>query len=181
MDSKKLLVISDSHGRVSALKAVFNWAKDHAPPNDSIIAAAFCGDGIADLRPAADAAGFFCDWQYVSGNNDYDFSTPQAAVFELGNSRFFLCHGHRYSLYGGYNTLISSARGADAGIALFGHSHVPFFKKMDGITLLNPGSIGRPRSRIGATFAVIECASQSEPEAEFYGIGDRGQIGRVKI
>ena len=39
MDGKKLLVLSDTHGSVSALKTVLNWAKDRVPPNDTISAA----------------------------------------------------------------------------------------------------------------------------------------------
>ncbi|MDR0504161.1 MAG: YfcE family phosphodiesterase [Treponema sp.] len=181
MNGKKILVLSDSHGKVSALKTVFSWARDRIPPKDTICGAAFCGDGIADLSPAADAAGFFCDWQYVSGNNDFDYSTPQAVIFEFCEHRFYMCHGHRHSLYGGYHALISSARNSDAGVALFGHSHVPFCETMDGITLVNPGSIGRPRSRIGATFAVIECAEGEPVKTEFFRIGEKSQIISVKI
>ena len=181
MDSKKLLVLSDTHGCVTALKAVLNWAKNHTPPNDTICGAAFLGDGLSDLRPAADAAGFFCDWKLVGGNNDYGYSIPEAALLEFCDHLFFMCHGHRHSLYGGYHTLAAAARGAGANAALFGHSHVPLLKNMDGITLINPGSIGRPRSRIGATFAVIECTEGGPLKTEFWGIGARGEIRQVKI
>ena len=193
MDRKKLLVISDTHGSIQSLKAVLDWAKNNSPPAGTICAAAFLGDGIADLRPAAEASEFFCDWKVVGGNNDYGYemmggkssfgaySPPEAAVFDFADNRFFICHGHRHNLYSGHFTLIAAARGAGANVVLFGHSHVPFQKNADGILLVNPGSIGRPRSRIGSTFAVIECADGEQPKVEFWGIGPRGAIREVKI
>jgi putative phosphoesterase len=181
MDSKKLLLLSDTHGSITALKAVLDWAKNRTPPNDSICCAAFLGDGISDLRPAADAAGFFCEWKIVGGNNDYSFSMPEAAVFDLGDHRFFMCHGHRFGLYGGYHTLIAVAKNAGADAAFFGHSHVPYIKNTDGILLINPGSIGRPRSKTGATFAVVECTDGEPLKAEFWGIGTRGEIRALKL
>jgi putative phosphoesterase len=181
MDNKKLLVFSDTHGSVKLLKTVLSWAKDHTPPAGTICAAAFLGDGVSDLRPAADAAGFYCDWKLINGNNDFSYSLPETAVFDFGDYRFFMCHGHRHGLYGGYHSLIAAARASNADAALFGHAHVPFCKTIDGIFLLNPGSLGRPRSRIGSTFAVIECTHGRPLKAEFYGIGSRGEILQVKL
>jgi putative phosphoesterase len=181
MDSKKLLVLSDTHGNVTALKAVFNWAKDHIPPNDTIYATAFLGDGLSDLQYAADAAGFYTDWKLVKGNNDYGISMTEALTFEFAEHQFFMCHGHRYNLYGGFNSLVTAARNAGADAALYGHSHIPYYKAVNGITLVNPGSVGRPRSRIGATFAVIECPSDKPLNVKFFEIGIQGKIKEVKI
>ena len=181
MSGKKLLVFSDTHGSLYALKAVFDWAKDRLPPNDTICAAAFLGDGVSDIGPAADASGFFCDWKVISGNNDYDVSMPGTAVFDFCDHRFFMCHGHRHSLYGGYHTLAAAARNAQADAALFGHAHVPCLKSENGVLLVNPGSVGRPRSKIGATFAVIECVEDEPLKVEFWGLGAKGDIRAVKV
>ncbi|MCL2442660.1 MAG: YfcE family phosphodiesterase [Treponema sp.] len=182
MDNKKLLVFSDSHGSVNTLKTVFKWANDHIPPNDTICTAACLGDGLSDIRMAANATGFYSDWKLVLGNNDYGIQAPEAAVFDLAEHRFFMCHGHRQGLYGGYHTLLAAAKNNDANAALFGHSHVPFFKIIDGISLINPGSVGRPRSRIGSTFAVIECIEGGPINVEFFGISAHNEsIRKVKI
>ena len=181
MDNKQLLVFSDTHGSVKALKTIFNWAKDRMPPAGTICASAFLGDGIADLQQAADATGFYCDWKLVSGNNDFGYSMPSAAVFEYGEHNFFMCHGHRHSLHGDYYSLVQAARNVNADAALFGHAHVPFCKVIDGVLLLNPGSVGRPRSRIGETFAVIECKHGEPLKAEFWGFGAKGEIQKVKL
>ena len=181
MDNKKLLVLSDSHGGIAALKTVFNWAKEKTPPNDSICAAVFLGDGLDDIEPAAAQTGFVCNWAKVKGNNDYGIPEADTSLFEFVNYRFFICHGHRYGLYGGYHMLTSAAKYNGANVALFGHTHVPFKKNIDGIWLINPGSVRLPRSSKGATFAVIECEEGKQLNAEFYRIGEKGQIREVKI
>jgi putative phosphoesterase len=181
MDSQKLLVLSDTHGDIRCLKAVLGWAKDMAE-GGAIGAAVFLGDGVVDLRPAAIEAEFFCEWKLVRGNNDFEFSIPDSAVLDFGGRRFFLCHGHRYALHNGYYALITAARTAEAGAALFGHTHVPCCKSSGGILLINPGSIGRPRSRAGASFAVIECPPEGEPlKTEFWGIGPQGKIFKIEV
>jgi len=170
MDTKKILVLSDTHGRVSALKAVLNWAKEKTPPNDTICGAVFLGDGISDLRPAAMETGFFCDWKIVSGNNDYEYSTPEAAVLEFCDDRFYLCHGHRHLLHNGNHSLIGAARNTQANVVMFGHTHVPLCKNVNGILLINPGSVGASRGRTGESFAVVECTAGKQPKVEFYEI-----------
>jgi putative phosphoesterase len=181
MDTKKLLVLSDTHGSSQSLKTVLNWAKDHSPPADSIIAAAFLGDGISDLQRAADATGFYCEWKLVSGNNDYDYSIPETSVFNFGDYRFLICHGHRHSMYGGYHSLLAAARNNQANAVLFGHTHVPFQKVVEGIHLVNPGSVGRPRSKAGASFAVIECTTGEQLKVEFFGFNAKGEIKKIKV
>ncbi len=114
MESKKLLALSDTHGCISALELALNWAKDRMPPNDTICCAVFLGDGLSDLRPAVDKTGFYGDWKYICGNNDHEHSIPENLVFDFADHRFFICHGHRHSLYSGYHALINSARSNDA-------------------------------------------------------------------
>ncbi|MCL2210103.1 MAG: YfcE family phosphodiesterase [Treponema sp.] len=181
MENKKLLVVSDTHGCLSALRAVLTWANNHMPPNDTIACAAFAGDGVSDLSQASNAAGFSCEWKFIRGNNDYNHSVPDISVFDFNSHLFFMCHGHRHSLYSGYHALLNSGKNNNADVVIFGHTHVPYLKRVGGILIVNPGSVGRPRSRAGATFAVIECVSGEIPKAEFFQIGTHGTIRKVKI
>ena len=165
MDSEKLLVISDTHGEIPALTTVLKWAKGYG-----VGAAAFLGDGIHDMSEATAAAGFSPTVKMVRGNSDRAESVPlpEAAFMDFAGHRFFLCHGHRYSLHGNFNTLIAAARNNKADAALFGHTHVPFSKTINGLLLVNPGSVSRPRSNIGATFAIIECLPKMPLKATFW-------------
>jgi putative phosphoesterase len=169
MDGKKLLVLSDSHGDVFALQKVLVWAKNLA--NDVISYGVFLGDGVDDLRRAEDAAGFSCGWRLVQGNNDYGYSLPEADVLDFGGHRFFLSHGHRQGVYYGYHRLIAAARSTGADTALFGHTHVPCFTSENGLFLINPGSVSRPRSSKGPTFAVVTCAPGKPVDVVFWKIG----------
>ena len=178
MDSKTLLVLSDSHGNTSALEAVLRWAK--GLEGGVIGAAVFLGDGIRDLSRASAATGFTCEWKLVRGNNDDAFSVPDTAVLDFCGHRFFLCHGHRQSIYGGYHTLIAAARNLEADAALFGHTHAPHYENFGGVAIINPGSIGRPRGRIGATFALVDCA-ETPFDVRFWGIDREGNIREIRI
>jgi putative phosphoesterase len=170
MTGKKLLALSDTHGNIPALEAVLNWAAD-----GKIDTAVFLGDGLQDFHRAA-AAGFSPEWIKVKGNNDYAPSVPEAAVFNFCGHRFFLCHGHRYRLYSGYDALTAAARNAEAEAVLFGHAHVPVFQTAGNVLLINPGSIGRPRGTAGATFAVIGCVPGKPLDVKFWSVGSRGEI-----
>ena len=181
MRGRKLLVFSDSHGSVSALKAVFNWAKDRIPPNDTICMTVCLGDSLSDLHRATDETGYYSDWKIISGNNDYGIHAPETAAFDFVDHRFFICHGHRHGIYSGFHPLLAAARKAEADVALFGHSHAPFFKNMDGILLINPGSVGRSRSKIGETFAVIECTEGEPLKVDFFEIDNKKMIKKVNV
>jgi putative phosphoesterase len=162
-NEKRLFVISDSHGNIPALRAVLKQGNDIAPD-----CAIFLGDGIQDMEKVM--VGFSYPWHKVRGNNDLVYNIPESAVLDFGGHRFFLCHGHRYSLYGGYDTLIAVARNNGADAALFGHTHVPSLDNENGLLLINPGSVGQPRSNAGATFAVIECLPNIPLKVDFFKI-----------
>ncbi|MCL2191277.1 MAG: metallophosphoesterase [Treponema sp.] len=173
---KTLLVMSDIHGSVANLRAALTWAGSFAPD-----AAVFLGDGISELERTRATMGFPYPWHMVRGNNDFDPLQPEAAVFEFGGHRFFICHGHHYSIYSGKDVLVAAARNNQAGAALFGHTHIPFVDDADGVLLVNPGSIGNPRSRVGPSFAVIECRPGSPPKPEFWGIGFDGRVSAIFV
>jgi hypothetical protein len=176
MVAQRLLVLSDTHGDAYVLEIVLNWAQDF-PKSGGINAAVFLGDGISDLPRCA--SGFSCEWKLVRGNNDFDFALPLSDVFDFGGHRFYFCHGHRASLYSGFFNLVAAAKNNNADVALFGHTHVPYHKNVDGILLVNPGSLSRPRSDAGATFAVIQCEPGKPLQVEFWELGSRGKIKRL--
>ena len=175
MDSRRLLVLSDTHGHAHSLEAVLKWAQDYSQ-SGGINAAVFLGDGFQDLSRASNTTGFSCDWKAVRGNGDLESFLPLSDVFDFCGHRFFLCHGHHCALHNGYSALVAAAKNLEAKAVLFGHTHVPCFENNSDILFINPGSVGRPRSRIGATFAVIGCEAGKPFEVEFWGIGEKGKI-----
>jgi putative phosphoesterase len=165
--SNKILALSDIHGNMPAIIAVLKWAAGELAGSDMAV---FLGDGLRELSFAQRQAAFSCEWKKVRGNNDDTMTVPESDVFDFGGHRFYLCHGHRYALYSGFNKLAAAALKTGADTALFGHIHVPFLENVNGVLLVNPGCIGRARSDAGETFAVIECMPGKPLAVRFWGI-----------
>jgi putative phosphoesterase len=161
MKNTNLLVISDTHGHKESLIAVLNWAQRRHQAD----ALAFLGDGAGDLSEALAQTGFDAPWKAVKGNGDYEAPFPPFDILDFAGRKFFLTHGHLFSLAEGFDALAASAKSHGAGIALFGHTHIPLWEEYGGLLLLNPGSLGRPRSSHGPSFATIAC-----PENEWFRI-----------
>ena len=56
-------------------------------------------------------------------------------------------HGHLQGVRYSYEELINMAKENGCDIVLFGHIHIPVFEKIDDVTIINPGSITRPRQK----------------------------------
>jgi putative phosphoesterase len=168
LSSSSILVISDSHGNIAALTTVLKWAYDA-----NLDAAAFLGDGYEDLSLASARAGFTLPWYAVRGNGDFNFSVPDNMVLEISARKLFLSHGNRHNVREGHKTIAAAARNAGAEAALFGHTHIPHCSTVNGMFLLNPGSISRPRNGSDCTFAVLECPGPGPLAARFFRLANR--------
>ncbi|MDR2662125.1 MAG: metallophosphoesterase family protein [Treponema sp.] len=186
MAGVSVLVISDSHGHVPALAAALGWVrgggKNSVPPPPAFAGAIFLGDGAPDLSPASAEAGFTLPWYRVRGNGDLDFSIPDTLVLEIPGTgrRLFLAHGNRHGVETGSAAITAAARAAGAEAALFGHTHVPAYDDRGDILILNPGSIGRPRSRTGPSFAVLNCSPSEPLTARFFCLYAKGRETGVR-
>ncbi len=132
----KILVLGDTHGYNDTMYDVI--AKES--PFDMLI---HCGDieGEQDrLRAKVD-----CALHIVAGNNDYDPDMERIIVFDIGEYKAVLTHGHRYRLYEGYDPLFYLANENQADYVFFGHTHVPVVHEEGPVTFVNPGSLTYPR------------------------------------
>lgn len=64
---------------------------------------------------------------------------------KIGKHRCLLTHGHYYGVNMGVSGIVDEAKNRDCDVVMFGHTHKPFLKTVDGVTCLNPGSISYPR------------------------------------
>ena len=71
---------------------------------------------------------------------------------EFDGVKLMLVHGHHYGVKSGYGSLLASAKAEGVDAVLFGHTHVPFMEKREGILMLNPGSLRNPDRE----YAIIE-------------------------
>ncbi|CDR31062.1 Putative metallophosphoesterase MG207 homolog [Acholeplasma oculi] len=77
----------------------------------------------------------------VKGNNDVYFDLPTERIIEFDGKRILLTHGHLQNVKYGLTELIELAKEANADICIFGHTHDAFYKVIDHITFINPGSL----------------------------------------
>lgn len=136
----RILVMSDSHGRNENVELAIAQVREEIGEFQMLI---HLGD-VGDAREIESLAGVPC--YIVRGNTDYDAKLLNANVIEVGGHRIFATHGHLYQVDIRLDLLRFAALENDCDIAMYGHTHVPYLDEdPDDITILNPGSISKPR------------------------------------
>ena len=97
------------------------------------------------------------------GNNDWGLALDRELMIQIGKYRVMVTHGHHYSVYYDLSALAQVAKDKGADVVMFGHTHVPAIERIDGITLVNPGSLTLPRQygRV-PTYAFMEIDEDGE-------------------
>ena len=129
---KKIIVISDSHGNAKEVSALTPLIAE----NDYFI---HLGDGVGDIRELRDLypdKAYFC-----AGNCDYCPQYPTEGVLEADGVRIFYCHGHKYGVKQELLTLALAAKARGCEVALYGHTHEAKITELEGVTLINPGTL----------------------------------------
>ncbi len=154
----KILIVSDSHGRNGNLEVVIEREK----PLDLLIHLGDIECDEADIEVFAE-----CEMKMVCGNNDFYCRLPEKAVFDIGKSKVFICHGHGYNVYYGTKQLEKAGRSEGANIVMYGHTHHPLIEEHLGMVIINPGSISYPRQQgRRASYAVMEVENNGEEKFE---------------
>ena len=115
----KILVVSDTHRKDDGLKMVIEKEK----PLDMLI---HLGDAEGSER-------YIAEW------------VNKEREIKIGKYRALLTHGHYYGVSMGAEGLAEEARNRGCGMALFGHTHRPYYGKIGGVVVINPGSLSYPR------------------------------------
>jgi len=136
MPEKKVLVISDTHGRTDNLDKILPLVK----PLDQLIHLGDVGRDVEYIEVIAE-----CPCCFVSGNNDFYSTLPRERLIKLNGVPIFLTHGHYYYVNSRKDFVRSAAVQRGAKIALFGHTHVPYLEEDETILVANPGSLSLPR------------------------------------
>ncbi|WP_278684335.1 metallophosphoesterase family protein [Anaerobutyricum hallii] len=140
MSEKKMriLVISDSHGRNDDVAGVI----EQVGHIDMLI---HCGDverGDDYIRSLVD-----CPVHMVAGNNDYNLELPSQDIFNIGDYKVLVVHGHTFCVYRGVERLKQYA----------------LIEIDEDVTVLNPGSVSYPRqSDHMPTFLIMEIDDEGE-------------------
>ena len=133
----KLLVLSDSHSSLSFMRRC---------------AEAVCPDGIIHLGDYYDDGEVLREefpqplFLQVPGNCDAYRTPPfvgSILIRRLEGVEVYMTHGHLHGVKQGLGALLRDARAANAGLVLYGHTHIPFCEQLpDGLWVMNPGTCG---------------------------------------
>ncbi len=140
----KIVVVSDNHGRKQVLEQIRELHKDA----DYFI---HCGDSeMMEFELAG--------YAHVKGNSDYIQTLPDSLILTVGSHRIFVVHGHRHIIFGQFNALVSTAHTKACDIVCYGHTHIYRDDEIDGIRLLNPGSLRYNRDATPPSYMILEIA-----------------------
>lgn len=134
----KILIVSDTHRRDENLKVVI----EQQVPIDMLI---HLGDAEGSERFIADWVNPECRMEMVLGNNDFFSLLDKEREVVIGSHKALLTHGHYYGVSMGPEGLVDEAKSRGCDIAMYGHTHRPFLEEIEGVTVLNPGSLSYPR------------------------------------
>lgn len=139
----KLLVMSDTHGDAEVIGRVKGYHKDA----DMMI---HCGDSELPYDHSV-----MQDFERVKGNCDYDGKYLEEIIFQVGDERVYVTHGHLYDVKQSPMKLVYRAKELGANIVCFGHTHVLGAEYIDDIFFVNPGSLKKPRRIKEKSFVTI--------------------------
>jgi len=142
---KKLLVMSDTHGRKAAIAATLARCNDA----DCVIHLGDYSQDAAYVRELTNKPVYV-----VRGNCDFSSEAPAELELTLEDVRIVAVHGHQQGVKMSLLRLGLFALEREAQLVLFGHTHMPTEQFYAGATLYNPGSLGEPRGN-KPTFGVV--------------------------
>ncbi len=164
----KIGLVSDSHGNTMALDMMLK-----TPEGMEAECWLHAGDFVHDaeyLEMVSEKKVYM-----VAGNGDWPYSkAPDDMVVELAGHRILLTHGHEHGVRCDTDILEENAANLGADIAVYGHTHIvditPRGKK--GVTILNPGSIARPRDDSYGSFMLLDLEPGQAPGVKLIRLDD---------
>ena len=137
----KIILVSDSHGRDEALEKILT----QYPDADAYV---HCGD----IEAAPD---MFPQFVTVRGNNDLYYEYPEEQVLHIAGPGIYVTHSHRFMYSKRLEQMASKAKSLDCDVVFYGHTHIAADETVDGVRIINPGSLWRSRDGRGPSYALV--------------------------
>ncbi|NCB42464.1 MAG: metallophosphoesterase [Clostridia bacterium] len=134
----KYLVLSDTHGRVDSSIKIFKKHEEET----GLEAIIHLGDFVSDAKAIASRTG--AKVISVPGNMDGCFSDSDYQIIDEEFGPILIIHGHIQAVKLNLQRLLYRTEELGCKAVLFGHTHKPLMEYVNGIFLLNPGSLTRP-------------------------------------
>jgi hypothetical protein len=148
----KVFVISDTHGKIDKAVEIYQSLENI----DLII---HLGDLWTDAKRMRDQLNV--PLIGVKGNMDGSFLRDGYHILETEFGNIFLAHGHMENVKQGLENIMYKAESLQCKAAFFGHTHIPLFQQVEGLYLLNPGSLTLPTGGRKGSYAVVTITEKS--------------------
>ena len=129
---KTIVALSDTHGNTQSINCLVGLFSEC----DYIV---HLGDGARDMK------NFYADFgekiYQVNGNCDVGAYGLKTFILEVEKVRVLLTHGDNYSVKTSLSSLVKYAKSEDCKVVLYGHTHQAQIDEIEGIMLINPGSL----------------------------------------
>ena len=145
----KIAVISDTHGSIENIRMFL-------PRLKGVDALYHLGDHAEDAPDLARILN--CGFVSVCGTCDPFSVSPEKYVVNWHGKRILLLHGHTVF---GRQHLFYAAKQENCDAVLFGHSHVASIETYEGVLMVNPGSLSRPRGGKGPSVALLTLTDEA--------------------
>ena len=141
----KIFVVSDTHGQIDKAYRIY----EKTGGADLII---HCGDYRDDGKRMSELTG--APVEAVSGN--CDGASRDVRIVGTPAGDIMVTHGHAEGVDYDLNAVLYAAEERGCRAVCFGHTHVSLCEDMNGIYVINPGSLTRPRDGKGGACALIQ-------------------------
>lgn len=150
----KYLFASDVHGSVADMRRLLEIIEEEKPDKSVFLGDFFGYGSYIEMSELFRRLGG--KFTYVEGNCDGGLhlygvrASARSVTLNIGGRSVFCCHGHLFSPSDSRDML------DDGDIFIYGHLHTPFIEEQNGITVVNDGSMARPRGGFPKTYAIID-------------------------
>ena len=138
----EFVVCSDNHGNAKVLSQIL---RDH-PKAQAFI---HCGDSEMSNEAMA-------PFVAVTGNNDYYYKFPETLVTQVGDIRILILHGHTMPYGSRVKSMVALAKEKNCSVVCTGHTHVFMNEVIDGVRVINPGSLFYNRDGSAPCYCSVE-------------------------
>lgn len=145
---KTLVILSDTHRNLEPIQKIGRVLDEC----DYIV---HLGDMASDAKELLKC---YPEKTYViKGNNDL-YGGIDEFEFEVEQRKIFACHGHKYNVKSGIDSIVDVCKRRGCDIALYGHTHTAEVREKDGVLIINPGAMTRYTPNKSYCYLVIEKA-----------------------
>ena len=129
----KILIITDSHGNMNKIYDIITqenptlviWTGDHSWDGEE------CSFAFPEIK-----------FSIVRGNCDvFDRKFNDNEILDVEGVKILITHGHLYNVKQNLFTLEAVAGKYKVDAVCFGHTHIPYLNRKNGIEYFNPGAL----------------------------------------